>query len=706
MKPAKLTAALLSAITVCTSFAFNTPVFCAPSSVSADNTKAVATLPDWIPKDNDSVIAFRNTYGATHIDNGLICVVSRFPSEKAPDDQPQGMLRYDVEVSDSSVEILRHTAYGTPDSPYYYDVVVFDPQQAGDFDIAVVDVLSDIKDPDLRIGHAVARYSFSAKNDMNISQTDIYGWLPDCESEYDAFVKEKGNVSVRGKYIIFCMENMAGTGIKWSPDAKNQYQNVKESVSSDCSMETMEIIDGGTQKTISVYKAIAPDGYETITWNRITQDPDIEPSALTADCVIVDEGETVLLANTARIRFFTLDRGGNVELFPIQEQHISLNPTVSYKTDQENIKAIPDILLVADTNPYFWDFSEYSDADEIEINLDFNAVPEQYTLPNDYKKVTAYDNRVLDVDFMFKDSGPVSRKFTMNISLLDYDTGEPIPVHSETDFMLVEPRYLMDSFAKNAIIAKLTSNPCTVTDLTLDDYELATPMHYSYPSYQDDKGIYHVSSDYRTVKLNEQTGGYDITYRLKFEPTGDITGDRRFNAEDIAEMQKWLLCDPSAKADNWKAVDFNNDNILDARDFSLMKKAYIAKRQTPVAVSMTEVGGYDGINIEWNVWEENGKYLFSYWNKKKSYINGEYDESKKIIGEITEKQYRDIMSIDYDTYIEEYRATPHMEIMDAVYCFTDLTFADGTGRESGVYISELAKQLAQIRADYDSAEKS
>ncbi len=43
-------------------------------TVQAADPAAIA-LPDWIPNDYASAIDFCNTYGASHIEDGLICMV-------------------------------------------------------------------------------------------------------------------------------------------------------------------------------------------------------------------------------------------------------------------------------------------------------------------------------------------------------------------------------------------------------------------------------------------------------------------------------------------------------------------------------------------------------------------------------------------------------------------------------------------------------
>ncbi|MBR3043363.1 MAG: dockerin type I repeat-containing protein [Oscillospiraceae bacterium] len=56
---------------------------------------------------------------------------------------------------------------------------------------------------------------------------------------------------------------------------------------------------------------------------------------------------------------------------------------------------------------------------------------------------------------------------------------------------------------------------------------------------------------------------------------GDVNADGAFNITDAVLLQKWLLTVPDMNPADWKATDFNNDNQLDARDLSMMKRGLI-----------------------------------------------------------------------------------------------------------------------------------
>ena len=56
---------------------------------------------------------------------------------------------------------------------------------------------------------------------------------------------------------------------------------------------------------------------------------------------------------------------------------------------------------------------------------------------------------------------------------------------------------------------------------------------------------------------------------------GDVNSDGVCNIADAMILQKWLLAVPDTELKNWKAADFNEDNQLDARDLSMMKRGLI-----------------------------------------------------------------------------------------------------------------------------------
>ena len=58
----------------------------------------------------------------------------------------------------------------------------------------------------------------------------------------------------------------------------------------------------------------------------------------------------------------------------------------------------------------------------------------------------------------------------------------------------------------------------------------------------------------------------------------DFNGDGTFAASDLVLMQEWLLGSADLQMTNWEAADFNQNNRIDAADFSRMKQALLIRK--------------------------------------------------------------------------------------------------------------------------------
>ena len=162
-------------------------------------------------------------------------------------------------------------------------------------------------------------------------------------------------------------------------------------------------------------------------------------------------------------------------------------------------------------------------------------------------------------------------------------------------------------------------------------------------------------------------------------------------------FQKWLLGSADAELKNWKAADFCNDNILDIFDLCLMRKALIQSINVPVALSITETGGYAGVHRVWNVYKEDGKCMLSY-DDQKGYVNTE-----PIIVEISEADYSEIMSLNYDRIIDEYNKTPREQVWDGFNYKTVLTYGNGEEKETRADMNSVLVKLEKFLDKYLSS---
>ena len=299
MKIKKLAAALLAAATALIPLSSNS-IRVLPSSMSYAAEHATgAALPEWIPQNFEAAQNFRNTYGATHIENGLVCIVFREHYDKVPEGEPQGVLRYEIKTTGDMMKVLYSNIYGSEDSEYCYEVVVYyAPQKQGDFEVALVDTWIKSSELDLGYNHAVARYKFSIGEENNITETDIYGWLPDCYTEFYDFRGTNGSVYAKDEFVVFCIDDTAGIRNQWYETSEKYKDIFQHYASIYCSRETAQPLAGGSEPHMEVYKAIA-DGESMIKWSFVPSDDYQRLQAsknLIADCTVSDNASKVTLS--------------------------------------------------------------------------------------------------------------------------------------------------------------------------------------------------------------------------------------------------------------------------------------------------------------------------------------------------------------------------------------------------------------------------
>ena len=75
---------------------------------------------------------------------------------------------------------------------------------------------------------------------------------------------------------------------------------------------------------------------------------------LTADCMILDDAQTILLPDAVRMQFTDADTGMQLE-FPNAQQTLRVLPTLAYQSETEGVYAYADIAApLADSNPFVW----------------------------------------------------------------------------------------------------------------------------------------------------------------------------------------------------------------------------------------------------------------------------------------------------------------------------------------------------------------
>ena len=642
-------------------------------NVYAEEDLDVQSLPDWVPQSFDEALNFRNTYGATHVgtldtNNDTLCIV--FP------ESVDG--KYEIKSTNEELTVLYDEAFINKDDNMKYEVVVYqNVNQTADASYFKINRYLD-SDPQ-------GSYEFSSFASGEIREEGLNSWLPDCVTEYKDYVKKNGEVSVKDNYVVFCLDSNSGTAYDWF--LSSQSDNIscfKFLGATSCDEHPIKPLDGGQMHSILLYQA-KKDGRSKISYDYVAdygtpyRPEDIERT-LTADCMILDDAQTILLPEMVRIRV-----NDSVSGMLITAPVPKINPQI--KVSEEGVYVDHSVGLNA--NPYIWNDTIHLDSDYFKLELKQNNIPYGYLLPEEYDEVTKYENGAMDVVFRLKQDKNALKPGDVKITVIDKDTGELIPDDIlETHPFSFYPDVKIDGTYTGPVFV-VQKNPC------IYNCELAS-------LYKDSDGFSYICDDQPEVTLNDNDS-IELVFRTKLKISGDVNGDAEFDITDVVCFQKWLLSDNNSELPFWQSADFCIDNKLDIFDLCLMKKALLeatAEKQIsdmPVSLSITETGGYAGVHRVWKVYKDDGKYILSYEDQK-GYVNTE-----PIIVEISEADYSEIMSLNYDRIIEEHKKNPREQVWDGFNYKTVLTYGNGKEKETRADMNSVLVKLEKLLDKYLSA---
>ncbi|MBQ4465450.1 MAG: dockerin type I repeat-containing protein [Oscillospiraceae bacterium] len=203
-----------------------------PLTAAAADT---ATLPDWIPTDYVKAVEFYNEHGRTYVQDGYICCVrleARYASGIRTTENASALAQpiYEAEISnvlsvpDPSDEQAYAEFLELMDElrvPYFYGdtvaleqayyeitVSVYHPETAGELSF---DWVSYRESDNRETGRT--SFAFDVAEDGTITETDVFGWMPDCVTEHRNFYNANGKYSVQHGYIVDCDRDNGSTAI-------------------------------------------------------------------------------------------------------------------------------------------------------------------------------------------------------------------------------------------------------------------------------------------------------------------------------------------------------------------------------------------------------------------------------------------------------------------------------------------------------------
>lgn len=120
-----------------------------------------------------------------------------------------------------------------------------------------------------------------------------------------------------------------------------------------------------------------------------------------------------------------------------------------------------------------------------------------------------------------------------------------------------------------------------------------------------------------------------------------------------------------------------------------------------VSINIHETGGEDGRDIEWKVYSQDDKYLLSYSDHRKTY--GEPSEG---IFEITEQEYKNIMDLDYEKFIDEYDESFWKNVADAICFQSTITYRNSYEKTTNASMTEATVKLTELLYEYKNKQTS
>ncbi len=189
-------------------------------------------LPDWVPEFYSDACNFQNNYGNSYVEDGVICIVSRYDTSQTLDasncvcEPVDGTdngdcvklldklyIPQEIYTDSNGREYTDSSSFAVnPDGlNHYYHVTVWKASRPGVFMLCEEPTEASAA-PDM--------FRFTIADDLSITETDWRGYVPDCQSEYESFIYSSGsgnglgssydttcNVDGRGDYLIFASNN-------------------------------------------------------------------------------------------------------------------------------------------------------------------------------------------------------------------------------------------------------------------------------------------------------------------------------------------------------------------------------------------------------------------------------------------------------------------------------------------------------------------
>lgn len=241
-----------------------------------DSSESIS--PEWIPKNFDEALDFYNEYGATYVQDNIVCYVRKL------DYLDYYTYNFEFEENSDVQEYLTSNIYEWqfkwPDNKDDYDIVDVDFK----FEVICFNVTDNsnlefttYRENSKGVVSDKHTYFFEADENDTVTETDIFGWLPDSVSELKKFNAKYGVVSIHNNYAVFCGE-YGGCGGYSVFMEQNGTAQIETDLEYDLYYTEIIEVCGGASYAVKVYKPVAP-GTAVISWTE-AQEWDYDDTAI------------------------------------------------------------------------------------------------------------------------------------------------------------------------------------------------------------------------------------------------------------------------------------------------------------------------------------------------------------------------------------------------------------------------------------------
>lgn len=556
----------------------------------AEDTEA---LPSWIPTGLEETIDFYNQYGATHIEDGLICIVF--------EESLNEIYSYEAVSTDDSCKLSREV-YENNNSASKYEVVVYRPNSSGEFNVELNWTYKDTVRKD-------SSYAFLADDSGEITETDIYAWVPDCITEYNDFQSKYGEASIHENYIVYCGDINYSCGHSLVME-QNGTARIEQIAVSSCGEKTIEVAPPGTTShNVYIYQAVS-DGTVDISWkigqewnldnsidsnvekkyevknNVITDitDNDIEQEFEIIDSSIYFDKEFILGFEQEQLFdiehdndkiIFTPKSDGNYYAMTVNcieetrsledgsHLHYSYDTLTNYTITVKD--GIPTVEKKGQPSYYSnYDIQEYLK----NPNNDYTPCKEKGCCGELYSRIR--ENSILS----YLNGQIASDKYFISLNTKNGSINALIMNHIDEEAVAVDK-------------SRLNVNTINSSSSTNADFQLATPDWFPNvsiaarlslwePAVENGAALFTVKDENSWICYAIDVVDENIvpsTLRIVDQAVkGDLNGDGELTIADIVILQNWLINASDTELINWKAADLCEDSIIDIYDLCMMRQ--------------------------------------------------------------------------------------------------------------------------------------